>query len=475
MERGEKRAHQVGEYPGDGGVPGAMIEKALTAFQTHLDPRAKAADLTAARAPGRVNLIGEHTDYHDGFVFPAAIDREIAVVGRVRNDRMVRLYSVDYGQLSEFPLSELIPSSADGTAFGTVTDAATRAASETAKGAASGAANGAGDVERAVEAAVQPAVQPTVEPARWSQARSAEAPWSNYIRGVIAVLHLEGYTLGGFEVAVAGNVPKGAGLSSSAALEVATIALLDALYGLGIDPVKRALLGQRAENEFVGVACGIMDQFVSSTAQEDHGLLLDCRTLAHEHIPLRLAETSIVVVNTNKRRGLVDSEYNARRRESEEGARVLARRIPGVKALRDVSPAQFAAHEEALAPMVRRRSRHVVHECARVLAGVAALTSGDLNRFGLLMNESHESLRDLYEVSCMELDVVVEIAQQTPGVLGARMTGAGFGGCAVMLVNDNAVPRLTEALYDQYPKRTGLTPEVFTFRASNGAEVIPRL
>lgn len=387
-----------------------MIEVALQGFLDHIDRHADVADLIAARAPGRVNLIGEHTDYNDGFVFPAAIDREIALVGRRRDDGVVKLFSTDYDQANEFRVDDI--------------------------------------------------------------QRSEDAPWSNYIRGVVDVLQKAGYTVGGFEAAFAGDVPRGAGLSSSAALEVATITLIDALYGLNIDPVNRALLGQKAENEFVGVACGIMDQFISSTGKAGHGLFLDCRSLDYQLIPLHLTDASLVVVNTNKRRGLVDSEYNARRKECEEGARILADHIAGVKALRDVTPEQFEAHRHLLPQPMVKRCRHVVTECDRVLKSVEALKQGDLVRFGQLMDQSHVSLRDDFEVSCKELDAVVEIAGEVPGVLGARMTGAGFGGCAVILVRNANVDELIEQMQSEYPKRTQLNPEIYVFEAADGSGVV---
>lgn len=386
------------------------VRRGLEALRTRLGVAASASKGLAARAPGRVNLIGEHTDYNDGFVFPMAIDREIVLVGQRREDEVVRLYSLDYDQESQFTLSRV--------------------------------------------------------------EKGPQAPWSDYVRGVVDVLQKAGYRLGGFDAVITGDVPQGSGLSSSAALEVAAITLLDGLFGLGIEPPEKARLGQRAENEFVGVACGIMDQFISAAGKAGHGLFLDCRTLAYEHVPLHLEDARVVVVNTNKRRGLVDSEYNARRRECEEGAAFFAARIPGVKALRDVTMEQFAAYESELPEPIRRRSRHVVSECQRVLDSVEALKAGDLERFGQLMNQSHISLRDDFEVSCRELDVIVEIAWKTPGVYGARMTGAGFGGCAVALVHKDQVEALSAAIRETYPEETGLTPDIYVFSAVDGASVL---
>ncbi len=383
---------------------------ALLGFREAFDPAVSARELVFARAPGRVNLIGEHTDYNDGFVFPMAIDREIVIVGRNRDDRTVRLYSLEYRETSEFALERV--------------------------------------------------------------EKDEATPWSNYFRGVVDVLQREGCALKGVDAVILGDVPQGAGLSSSAAFEVAALTLLSNLNGLSISAERRAVLGQRAENEFVGVACGIMDQFVSSCGKAEHGLFLDCRSLEYEHVPLRLGNAVVMVVNTNKRRGLVDSEYNARRRECEEGARLLGEAIPGVRALRDVSVRDFRLHEERLEPTARKRCRHVVTECDRVLETLKALKADDLAAFGRLMNESHDSLRDDFEVSCKELDTVVEIARSTPGVYGARMTGAGFGGCAVALVDAAAAQALAERIVDEYPKATGLQPDVFVFSPADGAGLI---
>lgn len=393
----------------DGTARSGKVERAFAAFREAFDPGANPAELIGARAPGRVNLIGEHTDYNDGYVFPMAIDREVILVGRRRPDRRVAVYSADYGARSEFDLDAI--------------------------------------------------------------AKDPQAPWSDYLRGVVDVLQKEGYRLGGLEAVVVGDVPQGAGLSSSAAFEVSAVAFLDGLFDLGIDPVRRALLAQQAENEFVGVKCGIMDQFAASLGKAGHALFIDCRTLDYERVPFDLSGAIVMVVNTNKKRGLVDSEYNARRRECEEGAAYFARRLPGVKALRDVTPGQFEAHASGLGQTARKRSRHVVNECARVLQAVEALKNSDLETFGRLMYASHESLRSDFEVSCFELDTIVEIAQRVPGVYGARMTGAGFGGCAVALVRESAAAELEARIREEYPKRTGLEPEIFRFRPVDGAGV----
>ncbi len=354
-----------------------------------------------ARAPGRVNLIGEHTDYNEGFVLPMAIDRDVTIVGAPRQDGIVRLYSADFEQESTFPLDAIRP-----------------------------------------------------DPA---------APWSNYMRGVAVMLQNDGLALCGFDGVVSGDVPIASGLSSSAATEMATVMAFSAASGQSIDGVRAAQLSQRAENEFVGVNCGIMDQFISSLGKAGHALLIDCRSLEYELAPLP-AGVTVLVVDTTAPRTLAGSAYNQRRRECEEGARLL-----GARSLRDVSVQAFERQRDELPAVVARRCAHVIHENQRVLDAVAALRRNDLSTFGALMNQSHDSLRDLYEVSSAELDAVVDIARGAPGVHGARMTGAGFGGCAIALVNDNAAAALADRIAVEYPRRTSRTPNIYPCAASNGA------
>lgn len=354
------------------------------------------------RAPGRVNLIGEHTDYNDGFVLPMAIDYDIRIAARLRPDRTVRLYSVDLDKRDTFSLD---------------------------------------DVRRVGD-------RPT---------------WADYVRGVADVLQREGYTLRGIDAAITGNVPRGSGLSSSAAMELAAITAFRLLCALDLDPVRAALLGQRAENEFVGMRCGIMDQFISSLGKVGHALLIDCRSLEYKAVPLP-TRVRVIVTDSAVRRGLVDSAYNERRAQCEEGARLM-----GVPALRDVSVERFEAQRDRLPPIVARRCRHVVTEDQRTLDSVQALERGDLATFGKLMNESHDSMRDWFEITTPEIDALVEIQQHTPGCLGARMTGGGFGGCTVALAEENTTPALLDAIHTQYPARTGKTPQVYVCRATDGA------
>ncbi|HEY9855955.1 MAG TPA: galactokinase, partial [Stenomitos sp.] len=356
-----------------------MLEHQLGRVRDVFQSRFGTPDLTI-RAPGRVNLIGEHTDYNEGFVFPVAIDREVVISARRRDDSEVRLYSVNYDQADSFDLGRI-----DKVAPGT----------------------GA----------------PT---------------WSNYVRGILSVFQDAGHKLGGFEAVLEGNVPQGAGLSSSAALEVATGTLLKHLFHLDLDGKQIALLGQRAENVFVGVQCGIMDQFISALGQRDHALMIDCRSLDYRAVPLHLGAkgASIVIVDSKVKRGLVDSKYNERRAECQEAVERLRELLgrPMIKSLRDVTLSDLDHVGSRLPHPVHARALHVVSENARVLKSVEALEAGDLDRFGSLMNQSHESLKSDFEVSCPEIDLLVSLARGVTGTYGSRITGGGFGGCTVSLV-----------------------------------------
>ena len=356
-----------------------------------------------ARAPGRVNLIGEHTDYNDGFVLPMAIDRDIWVAFRPRKDRAVRLWSLDFGQASEFSLDAIAP--------------------------------------------------------------DPSAPWSNYVRGVAWALAKQNIALRGMDAVLQGNVPLGAGLSSSAALEVAAGLAFLASSGESLPLPDLALACQRAENEFVGNRCGIMDQFVSALGRAGHALFLDCRTLEHQHVALPEGYR-IVVANSMVRRALVDSAYNERRAQCETAARIL-----GVKALRDADEGMLREASLELAGAAYQRARHVITENVRVLKAVDAMRQGDAETFGALMDRSHASLRDDYEVSCRELDALVEIARRQPGCPGARMTGAGFGGCTVNLVESGAVDAFVPDLREGYRAATGLHAEIYVCDAADGAAV----
>ena len=362
------------------------------------------------RAPGRVNLIGEHTDYNDGFVFPAAIDRDVLIAGSVRRDQQVRAYALNFNQSSTFGLDHVQPAS------------------------------------------------------------EGREKWSNYLRAMAWVFHKEGLGTQGMNCVTLGNVPLGAGLSSSAALLVASGLAFSAGAGLEIEPVRLALLAQKAEREFVGVNVGIMDQYISALGQKDHALLIDTRSLTYEAVPLPHSGVSIVIADTNKKRGLVDSEYNTRRSECERAVEILKQFLPDIKALRDVSVEEFERYQDKLPEITRKRARHVITEDERTLESVDVLKSGDIARFGVLMNESHASLRDDYEVSCKELDALVIAARSVEGVYGARMTGAGFGGCTVSLVKSEAVETFQKQVAERYKQATGLNTTIYVTTASQGAE-----
>ncbi len=375
-----------------------------------------------AHAPGRVNLIGEHTDYNDGFVLPVAIDKYVSIAARSRLDRRVVLYALDFDQTCEFSLDDIRPS--------TGSDA-----------------------------------------------------WSNYPKGVAYFLQQANQPIIGLEGVISGDVPIASGLSSSAALEVASaLAFLNA-GPLPLSPRPRgdqggemsrselALLCQRAENQFVGVNCGIMDGTISIFGKTDHALFLDCRTLHYELVPLNLGAVQIVVCNTKVKRELASSEYNKRRATCEEGVEILKQWLPSISSLRDVSLSDFKKYETFLPPLTQKKCRYVIQENERALSAVEALKAGNLQAFGRLMNASHIGLRDDYEVSCKELDAMVEIAWAHDGVIGARMTGAGFGGCTVNLVRRDAVASLTAHIQTEYPRRTGIEPEIYVCNVGDGAFV----
>ncbi len=357
------------------------------------------------RAPGRVNLIGEHTDYNDGFVFPVAIDRATYVAARSRDDRRVHVIAADLADADEFALDEI--------------------------------------------------------------ERSAEHPWSNYIRGVVKALLVAGHALGGANLLITSDVPRGAGLSSSAALEVAVGYTFQVLNRLNILGEELALLAQGAENTFVGVQCGIMDQFISALGQADHALLLDCRDLSYRPVPLP-PDVKIVVCDSHIERSLAGSAYNQRRSECETAVRLFKQWYPAITALRDVTVEQFQAHAADLPEPIGRRARHVITENDRALRGAAALERGDVAAFGRLMDESHASLRDDYEVSIPEMDALVAAARRVPGCYGARLTGAGVGGCTVSLVERSAVERFQHEVTAAYRQATGRETTIYVCRASDG-------
>ena len=360
------------------------------------------------RAPGRVNLIGEHTDYNDGFVLPMAIDRAVWIALRATGDGQVRVHGVDVDESGEFSLG---------------------------------------------------AVRDTGPPAPGTVLQG----WLEYLKGMAWALMDAGYELSGWEGAVVGDVPMAAGLSSSAALELATACAFAQAGDLPWDPVAMALLGQRAENRWVGVNCGIMDQMISACGRADHALLLDCRTLVGRHVPLPQG-TSVIILDTSTRRGLVDSAYNERRSQCESVAAHF-----GVEALRDVTSAELARRAGELDDLALRRARHVITENERTVEAADVLAAGNAERMGELMDASHTSLRDDFEVSSEALDVMVACARQSAGCHGARMTGAGFGGCAVALAETSAAAQLARSATKEYRKVTGHTPQAYVCTATNGA------
>lgn len=356
------------------------------------------------RAPGRVNLIGEHTDYNDGFVLPCAIDYETVVGISLREDTLVRVIAVDYDNAQdEFDISKKIEF-----------------------------------VDNKL--------------------------WANYVRGVVKFLLTRGYSLRGADIAISGNVPQGAGLSSSAALEVVIGQAFKELLGLDISQADIALNGQQAENEFVGCNCGIMDQLISAEGKAEHALLIDCRSLETSAVSMPKNMT-VVIINSNKQRGLVDSEYNTRRKQCEEAARIL-----GVKALRDISYDEFRKKEHLLDPIVALRAKHVITENERTLAAADALRQSDIKTLAQLMAGSHESMRDNFEITVPEIDTLVDIVKTVVGDDGGvRMTGGGFGGCVVALVPPKLVDGVVRAIDAQYQNKTGLKADIYICHAKDGA------
>jgi galactokinase len=375
--------------------------------QSHAEEYGRQPEVVAS-APGRVNLIGEHTDYNEGYVFPMAIDFTIRVALSRRSDNQLHFFSVDYKDRKRASLPGL--------------------------------------------------------------KYRKEDRWANYPKGIINEFAERGHELGGMDLTIHGDVPQGAGLSSSAALEVATALAVQTAFRIETGREELARLARHAENEFVGVKCGIMDQFISRMAKEGHAMLLDARWLTYHFVPLSLRTARIVITNSRVPHGLVDSEYNRRREECRRCVDLLSPRKPGT-ALRDYSPDDLRDSMGEIPETTRKRCLHVVEENQRVLEAEEALHHHDLAAFGKLMNRSHESLRDLYEVSCPELDWLVKRAQETEGVYGSRLTGAGFGGCTVTLIEEEAIPRYREHIAP-YERIFGFRPEVYLCRPCGGAQVL---
>ena len=354
----------------------------------------------SVQAPGRVNLIGEHTDYNDGFVLPCAIDYHTVITGSRRNDDKVRVIAVDYdGEEDEFSLDK------------------------------------------------------PIQPRK-------NLLWANYVRGVTKYLIEAGCQLGGANLVISGNVPQGAGLSSSASLEVATGQFFKSLFDLSISPTEIARIGQRAENLFVGCNCGIMDQLISAQGKAGHALLIDCRSLETQAFSMP-ADLEVVIINSNVKRGLVGSEYNTRREQCEEAARFF-----GVKALRDVDLATFEAKSAGLDPIVARRARHIITDSQRAIDLAATLNAGDLAKIGQLMANSHASMRDDFEITVPPVDALVRIVKEAIGDAGGvRMTGGGFGGCVVALVPHDLVDKVRQAVTSEYKAESGLEASIYVCHA----------
>lgn len=369
----------------------------------------------SVNSPGRVNLLGEHVDYNDGLVLPAAIERSITIHFSRRNDSIIKLHATDYGQSCEISLFDL-DSKIDNTG------------------------------------------EPLPD-------------WAYYPAGVVWILQQRGYDVQGFEASYHSDIPIGAGLSSSAAVEVGFAVACQALGGWEMDRPTLARFCQQAEIHYVGVKCGLMDQFACANGVKDHAILLDTRSLEAKPVPLP-KDTTLVIADSMIRRSLRNSAYNERRKDCEAAVAFFHSLNPTVKALRDVSPAMLHSHADQLPPQVFRHARHVVEEIERVNQAIVFLEEGDAKKFGELMFATHRSLRDNYEVSCPELDTLVELAGGIEGCLGARLTGAGFGGCTVNLVEEDQADAFIKKLQAGYQQKTGLQAQVFQTRACQGAHLL---
>lgn len=361
-------------------------------------------------APGRVNLIGEHTDYNGGYVFPAALTFGTTLLIRKRDDKGLGLATTNFPKTNVLSVEKIVYDEADD--------------------------------------------------------------WMNYPKGIVNEMHQQGITFSsGYDLLYHGEIPNGSGLSSSASIEVVTAFALLTLENQPVDTVKIALMSQKSENEFNGVKCGIMDQFAVANGKKDHAILLMCDTLEYDLVPFNSGSYKLVIGNTNKRRGLVDSAYNERRAQCEQAVQDLKAAHPELTLLGQLSLEQFNGSKHLIKDeVVSKRAQHVVEEIDRVLKSMDALKANDLQAFGQLMNGSHDSLRDLYEVTGDELDAMVDAARKVPGVLGARMTGAGFGGCTVSLVHEDSVEQFKEQVGKEYNEKTGLQADFYVCSIGNGVE-----
>ena len=380
-------------------------------METFLKLYGEGGEVRTYFAPGRVNLIGEHTDYNGGHVFPCALTLGTYGLARKREDRTLRFYSVNFEKLGvvETSLDDLVP--------------------------------------------------------------HKEASWTNYPKGVMWAFEKRGYRLDhGLDILIWGNIPNGSGLSSSASLEVLTGVILKDIFGFDqVSMVDIALIGQDAENNFNGCNCGIMDQFASAMGKKDHAIFLDTNTLNYEYAPVVLEDAKIVITNSKVKHSLVDSAYNDRRNESETALRELQTEVE-IQTLGDLTEEEFEMHKNAIKdPIRQKRAKHAVYENQRTIRAVEALKNNDVELFGKLMNAYHKSLRDDYEVSCEEIDILVDLAQAMPGVLGSRITGGGFGGCTVSIVKNDTVDRFVEEIGKAYQEKVGHEAEFYVVEIGDGA------
>jgi galactokinase len=380
-----------------------LVRRAREAFESHFD----GPPTLAALAPGRVNLIGEHTDYNDGFVLPMAIDRETAIVARLNHSDRCRVVATDMDdEMATFDIQTIAP---------------------------------------------------------------GRMPWANYLKGVIAQFYKNGHPVPAFDAVVASDVPIGGGLSSSAALEVAAATIVEQMLHIQLEPTRKALWCQAAEHEFANMPCGIMDQFIAVMGRRDHALLIDCRSHATKLVPLDDPGVSIVITNSHVKHELTGSEYPARRKQCEQAVETLARHFDGITALRDATMQQLDQVKGEMDRTAYLRARHVIGENERTQRAALAFEGREYAEAGRLMLQSHQTLRDDFEVSCPELDALVELAMQVEGVHGSRMTGGGFGGCTVTLVATEASQRLADHLKAEYPRKAGRAPTCFICRPADGA------
>lgn len=381
-----------------------MKEKVLQDFTRNFNE-----EPTIVRSPGRVNIIGEHTDYNNGFVLPAAIDKAIYVAVSPRNDETIKLYSGEFDESFETSLKTLKPT---------------------------------------------------------------DRVWPNYILGVADQLLKRGYSIKGFNLAIDGDVPIGSGLSSSAAVECATAFALNQIFALGIEKKDLAFIGQKAEHTFAGVMCGIMDQFASVFGKKDHVIKLDCQSLDYEYVPLELKGYKILLLNTNVKHSLGSSEYNTRRAQCEQGVAWVKEHHREVNSLRDVTMEMLHQYVESKDKLIYQRCKYVVEEKERLLTGCEDLKKGDLESLGKKMFQTHDGLSKEYEVSCKELDFLVDAVRNNPDVVGARMMGGGFGGCTINIVKEEAIDALIDRLEEDYEKNMGLKLTAYIAQVENGTSLI---